>query len=44
MVRGRLEAQLGDERGQVEAGGFLWVPRGTAHRFANAGPDPAPPR
>jgi hypothetical protein len=22
------------------AGGFLWVPRGTAHTFANAGPDP----
>jgi hypothetical protein len=21
-------------------GGFLWVPRGTAHSFANAGPDP----
>ena len=40
VVRGKLEAQLGDERVQVEAGGFLWVPRGTAHSFANAGPDP----
>ena len=34
------EAQVGDERVQVEAGGFLWVPRGRAHSFANAGPDP----
>ena len=40
MVRGKLEAQLGDQRVQAEAGGFLWVPRGTAHGFANAGPDP----
>jgi hypothetical protein len=37
---GRLEAQLDDQRVQVAAGGFLWVPRGTAHTFANAGPDP----
>lgn len=40
VVRGKLEAQLGDQRVQAEAGGFLWVPRGTAHSFANAGPDP----
>ena len=40
MVAGRLEAQLDDQRVQVAAGGFLWVPRGTAHTFANAGPDP----
>jgi mannose-6-phosphate isomerase-like protein (cupin superfamily) len=40
VVAGRLEAQLDDRRVQVAAGGFLWVPRGTAHTFANAGPDP----
>ncbi len=40
VLRGKLEAQLGDRRVQAEAGGFLWVPRGTAHSFANAGPDP----
>jgi mannose-6-phosphate isomerase-like protein (cupin superfamily) len=40
VVGGKLEAQLGDERVQVEAGGFLGVPRGAAHSFANAGPDP----
>jgi gentisate 1,2-dioxygenase len=40
VVAGRLEAQLDDQRVQVTAGGFLWVPRGTAHTFANAGPDP----
>jgi mannose-6-phosphate isomerase-like protein (cupin superfamily) len=40
VVAGRLEAQLDDQRVQVAAGGFLWVPRGTAHTFANAGPDP----
>ena len=39
VVGGKLEAQVGDERVQVEAGGFLWVPRGRAHSFANAGPD-----
>jgi glyoxylate utilization-related uncharacterized protein len=40
VVGGRLEAQLDDQRVQVAAGGFLWVPRGTAHTFANAGSDP----
>ena len=40
VVAGRLEAQLDDRRVQVAAGGFLWVPRGTAHTFASAGPDP----
>ncbi len=37
VVRGRLEAQLGDRRVQAEAGSFLWVPRTTPHTFANAG-------
>jgi quercetin dioxygenase-like cupin family protein len=40
VLRGKLEAQVGDRRVQAVAGGFLWVPRGTAHSFANAGPDP----
>jgi mannose-6-phosphate isomerase-like protein (cupin superfamily) len=26
VVRGKLEAQLGDQRVQAETGGFLWVP------------------
>jgi quercetin dioxygenase-like cupin family protein len=40
LVAGKLEAQLDDQRVQAAAGGFLWVPRGTAHSFANAGPEP----
>ncbi len=40
VVRGLLEAQLGDGRVQAEEGSFLWVPRGTAHTFANASPEP----
>ena len=40
VVAGKLEAQLDDRRVQAGAGGFLWVPRGTAHSFANAGPEP----
>ena len=40
VVAGKLEAQLDDKRVQAAAGGFLWVPRGTAHSFANAGPEP----
>jgi len=35
-----LKDQLDDPRLQVAAGGVVWVPRGTAHTFANAGPDP----
>ena len=40
VSRGSLEAQLGEDRVAIGEGGFLWVPRGTAHTFANAGPDP----
>jgi mannose-6-phosphate isomerase-like protein (cupin superfamily) len=40
VVAGRLELQLDDRRRQAAAGGFVWVPRGTAHAFANAGPEP----
>lgn len=39
VIAGVLEAHLDDERVQVPAGAFVWVPRGTAHAFANAGPD-----
>ena len=39
VVTGTLEAQVGDGRLQAEAGSFVWVPRGTAHAFANGGPD-----
>ena len=38
VVTGTLEAQVGDRRIQAEAGSFVWVPRGTAHAFANGGP------
>ena len=40
VVAGKLEAQLDDQRVQAAAGGFLWVPRGMTHSFANAGPEP----
>ncbi len=40
VVAGELELQLDDQRRQAAAGGFVWVPRGTAHAFANAGPEP----
>lgn len=38
VVEGVLEAAVGEDRHQAEAGSFLWVPRGTPHTFANAGP------
>ena len=40
VVTGVLEAQVGDERVQAEAGSFVWVPGGVAHAFANGGPEP----
>jgi mannose-6-phosphate isomerase-like protein (cupin superfamily) len=40
VVAGELELQLDDQRRQAAAGGFVWVPRATAHAFANAGPEP----
>lgn len=39
VVSGTLEVQLGENRHQASAGAFIWVPRGTAHTFANAGED-----
>ncbi|HYY80138.1 MAG TPA: cupin domain-containing protein [Actinomycetes bacterium] len=40
VLAGSVEAQLGEERVTAGAGGFVWMPRGIAHAFANAGPDP----
>jgi cupin domain len=40
VVAGQLLAQLDDERVQAAARGFIWVLRGTAHTFANAGSQP----
>src|SRR6187200_3464623 len=40
VVSGALEMQLGDERQAAAAGDFAWVPRGTAHTFASASPEP----
>jgi mannose-6-phosphate isomerase-like protein (cupin superfamily) len=40
VVSGRLEFQLDDARVAAGAGDFGWVPRGTAHTFACASPDP----
>jgi uncharacterized RmlC-like cupin family protein len=40
VVSGRLEVQLGDERLTATTGDFAWVPRGTAHAFACASPEP----
>lgn len=40
VVSGVLEAQLGEERVEVPAGSFVWVPGGVAHAFANGGPEP----
>lgn len=39
VVTGTLEAQVGPDRVQAAAGSLVWVPRGTAHAFANGGPD-----
>jgi quercetin dioxygenase-like cupin family protein len=39
VLSGRLEAQLDEQRLTADPGSFVWVPRGTRHAFANAGPD-----
>lgn len=41
VLSGVLAVQLGEQRAGVSAGGFVWMPRGVAHGFANAGPEPA---
>jgi mannose-6-phosphate isomerase-like protein (cupin superfamily) len=40
VVDGSLLVQVGEERHQLDAGSFVWIPRHTPHTFANAGPDP----
>jgi quercetin dioxygenase-like cupin family protein len=37
MVRGSLEILLGDSLYQAKAGDFVFIPRGTVHRFKNVG-------
>ncbi|WP_199440240.1 quercetin 2,3-dioxygenase [Umezawaea beigongshangensis] len=37
VLSGQLEFQVGDERFTGRAGDFVFVPRGTPHRFENAG-------
>jgi len=41
IVRGSLEIVLGDTTVQAKAGDFVFIPRGTAHRFKNVGKDTA---
>lgn len=41
IVRGSLEIVLGDTTVQAKAGDFVFIPRGTAHRFKNVGKDSA---
>jgi hypothetical protein len=38
VIEGRLLVQIGEEQHELEAGSFAWMPRGTPHSFANAGP------
>ena len=37
IVRGSLEILLGDSLHQAKAGDFVFIPRGTVHRFKNVG-------
>jgi mannose-6-phosphate isomerase-like protein (cupin superfamily) len=41
VVSGAVEFQVADGRVSADAGSFAWVPRGVAHTYANAGPEPA---
>lgn len=41
IVRGNLEILLGDSLYQAKAGDFVYIPRGTVHRFKNVGADTA---
>jgi Cupin domain len=36
VVDGVLLVQIGEERHEMHAGSFAWIPRGTTHTFANA--------
>lgn len=41
VLAGELEVRLGDQRLTAHEGDFAWVPRGTAHTFANGSDEPA---
>ena len=41
IVSGSLEILLGDKTHQAKAGDFVYIPRGTVHRFKNVGKDKA---
>ena len=41
LVRGHGTQRVGDETRPVAEGSVLFVPRGVAHAFTNAGPEPA---
>lgn len=41
VVRGRLEILLGTSLHEAKAGDFVFVPRGTVHRFKNVGSETA---
>ena len=38
VIEGEMEFVVGERTERVAAGGFVLVPRGVAHRFANPGP------
>src|SRR3954470_11405615 len=40
VAAGKASFQLEDEQILVPAGGFVFVPRGTAHTVSNPGPEP----
>jgi quercetin dioxygenase-like cupin family protein len=37
ILEGDCEVQIGDDRVLASTGDFVWMPRGTAHRFRNTG-------
>lgn len=41
VLSGLMEMQVGTDRYRLGPGEFAWVPRGTAHTFANAASQPA---
>src|SRR5206468_12406992 len=41
VVSGSLEILLGDKTYQAKKGDFVYIPRGTVHRFKNVGDDAA---
>ncbi|MEP7089350.1 MAG: cupin domain-containing protein [Nocardioidaceae bacterium] len=40
IIEGMLTAEVGEQRFEVAAGAFLWMPRGLPHTFANLGDEP----